>query len=313
MILILKDWQFDISPSKEAIASENRLAIMYFDNLAEPDDSLQYGETATNLLITDLAESQYMQVVSSQRLYDILKLLGHEGTKKIDRTVASEVAQKSGSRWLLTGSILQVEPHLILTSQIINASNGNVVATQKVTGKESQDIFSLVDQLSVEIKSDLALPAEAYEEHDPAVADVTTHSAEAYRYYLMGDEYSSKYYNDEAIKYYEKAIEYDSTFAMAYYALTVLKDASLIAKVLQYSENVTQKEKLYIRSLDAMVNNDCDSSLGELYKIIKRYPDEKDAYYQLGVYSNRFQQFDSAIVFLYKAIELDPLFKMAYN
>ncbi len=313
LVLVLKDWQFDISPSKEAIAAENRLAIMYFENLAEPDDSLQYGEIATNLLITDLAESQYMQVVSSQRLYDILKFLGQEGTKIIDRSIASEVAQKSGSRWLLTGSILQIEPHLILTSQIINASNGDVVATQKVTGKESQDIFSLVDQLSVEIKSDLALPAEAYEEPDPAVADVTTHSAEAYRYYLMGDEYSSKYYSDEAVKYYEKAIEYDSTFAMAYYALTTLKDASLISKVLQYSENVTQKEKLYIRSLEAMINNECDSSLGELYKIIKRYPDEKDAYYQLGVYYNRFQRFDSAIVFLYKAIELDPLFKMAYN
>ncbi|MCP4703924.1 MAG: tetratricopeptide repeat protein [candidate division Zixibacteria bacterium] len=313
LFLIIKPWKIDFQPSGEAIAAENRLAIMYFENLAEPNDSLQFGEIATNLLITDLAESQYMQVVSSQRLYDILKLLGREGIKKIDKSVASEVAQKSRSRWLLSGSILQVNPHLILTSQIINISNGDVVATQRIIGDESQDIFSIVDMLSSEIKTDLALPAEAYDEHDPAVADVTTHSAKAYHYYILGNETLRKYYKDEAIKYFEKAIEYDSTFAMAYYALAGLKDISLLSKAIEYSDNVTWKEKHYIKHLEAMVINDYNSALDELHKIVNRYPDEKDAYYYLGFYNSGLQQYDSAIALFNKAIELDPSFKDPYN
>ena len=111
LVLILKPWRFEIGPGQEAIAGENRLAIMYFDNLADPEDSQKLGEIATNLLITDLTESQYLDVVSSQRLYDILKLLGREGEKKIDPDVATEVATKARARWMLQGSILQVEPH----------------------------------------------------------------------------------------------------------------------------------------------------------------------------------------------------------
>ncbi|MCK4656559.1 MAG: protein kinase, partial [candidate division Zixibacteria bacterium] len=95
MIMIFKPWRIEIESGHEAIAAENRLAIMYFDNLADPGDSQSLGEIVANLLITDLSESEYVQVVSSQRLYDILKLLGKEGQKKIDRTVATQVAEKA--------------------------------------------------------------------------------------------------------------------------------------------------------------------------------------------------------------------------
>ena len=85
LFLIFKPFKFEISPEKKATAEENTLAIMYFDNLVDPADSTKLGEIITNLLITDLTESQYLRVVSSQRLYDILKLLGKEGIKRVDR------------------------------------------------------------------------------------------------------------------------------------------------------------------------------------------------------------------------------------
>jgi len=81
-VIVLRPWQFEVSPSQDAVASVNRMSIMYFDNLADPTDSLKLGEITANLLITDLSESQYVDVVSPQRLYDILKLLGRKGEKK---------------------------------------------------------------------------------------------------------------------------------------------------------------------------------------------------------------------------------------
>ncbi|NIM45602.1 MAG: hypothetical protein GTO54_08270, partial [Nitrososphaeria archaeon] len=102
-------------------------------NLADPEDERKLGEITSNLLITDLSESQYLDVVSSQRLYDILKLLGREGEKKIDRNVATEVARKAGSRWMLSGSILQVEPQMIITSQLVDVESGSAIASQRIT------------------------------------------------------------------------------------------------------------------------------------------------------------------------------------
>ena len=180
------------------------------------EDKNRTGEIVTNLLITDLSESRYVQVVSSQRLYDILKLLGQEGAKVIDRSKATQIAEKAGSKWMLLGSILQTEPDIILTSQLVEVKSGNVIASQRIQGGAGENIFSLVDKLSAELRQDLTLPAEAQQEFDPKVAEVTTHSPEAYRYYLEGVDYGFKLYYQEAIKSFEKSLEYDSTLAMAF-------------------------------------------------------------------------------------------------
>jgi len=314
LFLILKPFKFEIVPEKGAVAEENSLAIMYFENMVDSDDKDKIAQMITALLITDLSESQYMRVVSRQRLYDILKLLGREDLKVIDKSVATEVAKKAGTKWILTGSVLQTEPNIVLTSDISEASTGKILATQRITGESGEDLFVVVDKLSAEIKEDFTLPEEAKKELDRSVADVTTHSPEAYRYYLEGRDYESKFYWEEAEKSFRKALEFDSTFAMAYYRLVASTwDEELLAKAVEYSDNVSQKEKHYIKALEAAFSEDSTQYLKELNKIVKRYPEEKEAFKILGDHYRNQQQFDVAIHYYNKVIEIDPLYKLVYN
>jgi len=185
IFLVLKPFKFEVAPEKGAIAKENSLAIMYFENLKDPEDKDKIAQMITALLITGLSETpQYMQVVSSQRLYDILKLLGKEDLKVIDKTVASEVARKAGVKWILTGKILQTKPNMVLISEISEATTGKIKATQRASGATGEDIFAMVDKLSAEIAKALSLPEQAKKELEKPVADVTTHSQEAYRIIL---------------------------------------------------------------------------------------------------------------------------------
>jgi TolB-like protein/Tfp pilus assembly protein PilF len=320
LFLIFKPWRVIVEPDQRAIAAENRLAIMYFDNLADPEDSQKLGEIATNLLITDLSESRYLQVVSSQRLYDILKLLGREGQKRVDQDVASQVAEKAKAKWMLLGSILQVEPKIIITTQLVEVTNGNTVASQRVAADDNEDIFSLVDNLTLEIKNDLSLPATAREEPDPLVADVTTTSPEAYRYYIEGLDFDYKYYPNEAKASFQKALEYDSTFAMAYYRLynisgynNIVQDRRFLDKALAYSDKVTQREKLLIKSAELSESKKYDQASYELRKLIALYPEDKEAHVNMsGVYSSMNKPLE-AINELEAAIEIDSLYKDAYN
>ena len=64
-ILVLRPWDITISPSKEAVAAANRLAVMYFDELPDGSHADRTGEAVTNLLITDLSESEYVQPITS--------------------------------------------------------------------------------------------------------------------------------------------------------------------------------------------------------------------------------------------------------
>jgi len=151
---------------------------------------------------------------------------------------------------------------------------------------------------------------------------VTTHSPEAYRYYLEGLDCSSRLYSAEAEKSFRKALEIDSTFAMAYLRLANLKlwqeldgeAKELMAKAVEYSDKVSQKERYYIKSLEAGLSGDYTQAIKELHRIAERYPDEKQAFLWLGVIRGLYlREPEEAVRSLTKAIEIDPLYKSAYN
>jgi tetratricopeptide (TPR) repeat protein len=318
LFLIFKPFTFEISPDQKAVAAENSLAIMYFKNLADRDD-LELGEIVTSLLITGLSESEYMTVVSSQRLYDILKLQGKEGAKVLDEATSTEVATHAGAKWMLTGNILQLDPNFVINSQLADVRSGSIVASQRVEGEPGETIFTVVDKLAAEAKRDLSLPEQAHKEPETHVADITTHSIEAYRYYIEGMEHLHKWYVKEAKASFEKALAYDSTFAMAYSRLldpfvpgTEAEKIPWREKAILYSERTSKKERLYIKAESAHFSLDDTEAIKGYETIIDLYPDEKRAYYKLGrLY--RLKDPKKAIENYRKAIELDPLDKAAYN
>jgi len=316
-VIMIKPWQLTISSSGEENASNNRLAVMYFENLIDPEDPERMGEILTNLLITDLSESKYVKVVSSQRLYDVMKLLGKEGEKSVTREIATQAAEKAGAKWMLLGSILQIKPRYVVTSQLVDVQTGQVEAAQQLTGDVENDIFSIVDKLTIEIRKDLSLPAEAEDEPDLAVADVTTHSPDAYRYYLIGMENLSKHYWSEAEYNFTQAIEHDSTFAMAYYELAWRKTGDeqkrMAALADKYSDNITQKEKSYLNLLKAEISGDDARYVEILKSIVDNDPDDKVALFQLGRRYMAIDELDKAVVAFLKATEIDPLLKDPYN
>jgi serine/threonine protein kinase/Flp pilus assembly protein TadD len=318
LVFLFEPFRFEMGPDEEALAEENTLAVMYFENMADREDEARLGEIVADLLITDLSGSQYLNVVSSQRLYDILKLLGKEDVRQVDRSVATEVASEARARWMLMGSILQVDPQIVLTVQLVEVESGNVLMSRRVTGEEDETVFSLVDDLTVAIKQNLELPAQAEAEEDPAVADVTTQSREAYAFLIEGIDYARKLYIEDAKRSYRKALEHDSTFATVYYRLAGLETGpeqrELISKAVRHSEHASPKERLYISSLAAIIGGDYELGVSDLEKVVERYPEDKEALSLLGAYQWRiFSDPDKTIEYLTKVVEIDPLYKQAYN
>jgi len=313
LALILKPWRLELSPTNETQAATNWLAVMYFDNVAEPSDSKRLGEIATNLLITGLSQSEYLRVMSSQRLYDLLKQVGKEGVKTIDRATASQIARKAEAKWMLTGSILQSEPVLVLTSQLIDVSSGGVIASQRITGNQGENIFAVIDRLTEDVKKNSSLPSAMKSEPSVNVADVTTRSQEAYRYYVEGMERLDKASWSEARRSFRKAIELDSTFASAYLRLAQCGGGALtaIAKAEQYAGRASDRERRLIR-IQSQLNNSVDMQtiLEEYRQYLDRYPDDKSAWLHYAAYSG---STDSSLMFANRAIALDPTYKTAYS
>jgi len=323
LIFLFSPFKLRIAPRQNVQAAGNSLAIMYFENLQNPEDKNKTSQMITALLTTGLSDSpRYLQVVSSQRLYDILKILGKEGLKVIDKSVATEVARKAGVQWMVTGKILKEEPNIVLVSEISDAATGKILATQRVNGIIGEDLFAVVDKLSPQVVKALSLPEQAQKELGKPVAETTTHSRDAYRSYIEGvDCYYSVDWT-EAEKHFKKTLEYDPAFAMAYYWLAMMKYQGTeyqsankyITQAQKYSAKLTQKEKLYLQSMEATISGNYEQGIKSLKEIVDLYPKEKDAYFELGqILFLDLNKPAEAIRSLKAAIALDPFFKLAYN
>ncbi|UCC43935.1 MAG: tetratricopeptide repeat protein [Candidatus Zixiibacteriota bacterium] len=312
-VVVLKPWRFEISPSEEVVASENRLAVSFFENLTGDPENDRLCEIITNLITTDLSESRYVQVVSSQRLKDALRIMDREGVSKLDQSMEAQVAREVKARWVLSGSVLAAEPQIIITTRLLDPSEPDIIASHRMTGEIAEDVFSLVDRLTVLIKNDLPLPAAALSEPDPAVADVTTHSPEAYRHYLEGLDYISRFYRTEGVESFQKAIELDSSFAMAYYYLARHEDQRYLAEAIKHYGHASRKERFYIRSLEAVVATDTTLAIQVLRELVEAFPDEKAGFHFLGQYLHYQGHLTEAIESEFRALQLDPYYKLAYN
>jgi tetratricopeptide (TPR) repeat protein len=313
ILLVLKPWQIEFKPTELAVAAENRLAIIDFKNLANPDDPDMLGKITANLLIADLSESQYLNVVSSQRLDAIARLLEKEGPGTSDSGSAMQIAARSGAKWMLSGSLIQIEPRIILTCEIADVATGDLIATQRMTSDDGDDLFSTVDKLTVRIKNDLALPLAAQSEPDQQVAKMTSHSPSAYRHYLAGVANYNRYYNAEALESFRKALQIDSTMAMAYYYISLILDTRSIENAILHLDHASSRDRNFIRSREAFLAGDFDLAIRLLQEIIERNPDDKEALFRTGLCHAMLLEFEAAIRYYQRAVEVDPLDKMIYN
>ncbi len=314
VFLVLKPWEIEIHSTMEAVATEGRLIVMPFENLVDPEDSLRLGSTISHLLTTDLSQSKYMNVVPAQqlrKLVDFVKRDYEDSGDEIDPSVL--VARRSRAQWVITGAIVQTEPVLVLSARLSDVISGETLASRRAVGRTGDDMFMVVDSLTVEVKNLLSLPLEALTEMDRPVADVTTASYDAYRSYLEGVEaYLQIRYND-ARREFQQALKYDSTYAMAYYFLASLGQPELIAKAIEYSDQAAERDRLHIMVSKAAIDGDDDRRIALLREILQKHPRDIVALLQLANHEANAGHTDVAEQMLLRAIDEDPLYRFAFN
>ena len=153
---------------------------------------------------------------------------------------------------------------------------------------------------------------------DDGKIPLTTTSAEAREFYLQGRELQEKLRGSESLVYFRKAVEADSTFAMAYlnlaFAQSNAKDffknyytaTSLLA-------GVSEGERLWILSVEAGINGEAGKQENLLKRLVKAYPNDERAHTQLGNFYFGRQEYPEAIEEYEMARAIDPKLSQLYN
>ncbi len=152
----------------------------------------------------------------------------------------------------------------------------------------------------------------------PGKVPITTTSRDALKEYLLGRDLVEKLRGGEARAHFQKAVELDAKFALAYIGQmsTATGPSEAFAALQRASElapRVTEAEANLIRSAEAGVNSRPEEQRRLLEANVKAFPNDERAHSQLGNFLFSSQEWDDAINEYTRAIAIDPKFSPPYN
>lgn len=155
-----------------ALAAEKLVvAVLYFDNNTphREYDVLQKG--LADMLITDLAGVEALQLVEREKLQALVDELKLQQTKYFDPKTAQRLGKGIGARYAITGSMTAVDPELRIDIRLIEVATAKVVMADKVVGAKDR-FFELEQQLVQKFVAGLNLTLAKAKGTGAAVKDV---------------------------------------------------------------------------------------------------------------------------------------------
>ncbi len=201
----------EIKPPKKKRSSKkiNSLAILPLINASKDSDMDYLSDGITESIINTLSQLPELRVMARSTVF-------RYKDKEID---PMETGRSLGVRAVLTGRVLHRGDGLVIKTELVDTSDGSQLWGGTYNRKLT-DIFTIEEEISTEISDKLRLKLTGAEKKK--LTRRYTEKTDAYQLYLKG-RYSWNKRTVEGVKkgieYFERAIEADPNYALAYAGL----------------------------------------------------------------------------------------------
>ena len=301
-------------PEEKVFYTGERIPVAIADFENNTGDATLDG--LSGLLITSLEQSNYLSVLTRSRMNDILKQIGKSNVTTIDENLGREICKNADIQSLILASISQFGDLYSVDLKILDVDNNEYLFTTNIQSEGKKSIPSMIDDIAKYSRSSLAEKEDVVDRLQTDIAKMTTGNLDAFKYYDLGEKAMFANEWKSAIEFFEKAVNYDTSFAQAYYMLAYshkwFAKESLtdfyIEKANSYTQNIPEKERLYIQ---ALAEKSSQKKIQLLEKIIKKFPNEKLAYFDIGDTYYHDGYVDKSITYFEDCLGLDPTFEFS--
>jgi len=188
---------------------DRSIAVLPFSNMNADKEDEYFSDGITEDIITHLSKVGELKVVSRT------SSMRYKNSGKSLQQISSELHVAS----VLEGSVRRQGDELRIVAQLIDAKSDNHIWAETYD-REMKDIFAIQSDVAQKIAA--ALQAKLMPEEKRKIEKIPTQNIMAYDNYLKGRQYYLRYqskYNDAAIEFFQKAVDADSNFALAYVGL----------------------------------------------------------------------------------------------
>ena len=256
------------------------IAVMPFDNLAGGQDMAWLSKGVPSMLLNGLAQTRGLDIVSGQRLHEVIEQMGASSLETLGRDEITEVARRAGAGAIVVGGISKAGSEIRIDAQLEDLASGRVLLAESVRGT---DLFVLVDQLAVQIRDGIGFrDATGIRK----VADVSTASLEAFRLYSQGMDALVNTRMDDAQELLERAVAIDPTFADAYLQLAKSSNfrgllglqRDYLRKAAEHADRLGERQRLILEAESALAAGDSATAVRAVDELIDKFPDADLAY-----------------------------------
>jgi eukaryotic-like serine/threonine-protein kinase len=185
------------------------IAVLPFANQNNDPQTEYLADGIPESLINSLSQLPHLKVMSRNSAFRF----------KEREADAQEVGRKLGVRAVLTGRIAQRGDNLIISLDLVDARDNRQIWGQQYN-RRLADVFAVQEEIAHAISEKLRLKLTGNEQQQ--LIKRPTENLKAYQHYLQGLSYAHRRTREDlltAIRYYDKAIEEDRNYALAYVGL----------------------------------------------------------------------------------------------
>lgn len=264
------------------------VAILDFANISgdSADDWLGTGLSQT--ITADLKKISGIQVAAPGR---VKQHVASDTGERISNEELVQLGYKLNVRWVVSGGYQRLGEKIRIIANVIDVSKGEAIDSAKIDGSIA-DIFSLQDKVVNELAQSMNCSSPIASDRHSAVS--SDRKVNAFEYFARGRQLFSDFSmegTEQAQEYFEKAIELDPKYALAYSGL-----GSLLLTRFIHSNNHT----------------DLHVGIKHLKRAIKLDGKLADPYLWLTYAYIRDKKTKKALEAGNTAIRLDPNHPMAY-
>jgi serine/threonine protein kinase/tetratricopeptide (TPR) repeat protein len=273
-----------------------------------------FDGTLKKALAVDLGQSPYLNVFPEQKIRQTLQFMGRSPTDRITADVGREICQRDGIKAMLTGSIDSVGGQYVISLEATNVASGDSLGRQQAQADRKEDVLNALHSAATKLRGQLGESLSMVQKYDMSLSMATTSSLDALKALSLGDTKHNMGDELAAIPNYQRAIEIDPNFAMAYARLGTaysnLEQTQLSEqnrqKAFELRDRASEREKLYIMSHYYADSGQLDKGITayELYR--QTYPRDSIPFNNLAAIYNQLGQFDNALENAKRAVDLDP-------
>ena len=310
---------FRLSVRRKPVLSEKDTVVLSdFDNsTGDPvfDGTLRQG------LSVELAQSPFLSLISDQRIQRTLGLMGRPGDSRLTPDVAKEICERTGSAAVLNGSIANLGSRYVLGLQAKDCRTGDVLDVEQTQAARKEDVLNALDRIASKFRSRVGESLTTIQQHNTSLAEATTSSLEALKAFSMAEKIHYTVDPIAAVPLYQRAIEIDPKFAMAYAGLGSVygeigeSDLSAMSSTKAYElrDRASDQERFFITlSYQLRVTGDLEKAQQTCNVWAQTYPRDARPHGYVSAMLQMIGQHERSIEAGKRMIELDPDFAVAY-